>query len=459
MMRYAPSVPDRIPNKFPHDEAATASHATASGAAGTSPPSAAAELLDFLTLRLADGVGPTIFARAIARFGTPARALAATPSQLATLDRIGPATAERIRRSFDDARDQARRTLDRCAELSIDLITLRSPRYPPTLRLIPDPPPLLFARGTLPTAPEPAVAIVGSRRATHYGVEQAERFAAAFAQHQQLAVVSGGARGIDTAAHRATIRAGGRTVVVLGAGHASPYPPENEPLFASALDRGGAVLSELPPDTPPAKENFPTRNRIIAGLAIAVLVIEAPKRSGALITARLAVEEHNRDALAIPGRVDSDASAGTNHLIRTGGAGMVTSPIEAADALAAAAQQLLTAAAEAAAEHADAADDAASPAGIATTHPSTDTDGPAATLAAARPAAPAALHNPADIAQLSDIQQRILASLDGPTSWDDLSRRTGLDAATLRAQATLLEIRGLATRTGPGLDRRHPHTA
>lgn len=406
------------------------------------------DILNILALRLADGVGPATFFRALERFGSPEHALAAAPSAWAAVPRVGEKSAERIVRSFPAARDEAARTLDRCDALGLRVLTRACPDYPALLRLIDDAPPVLFVRGALAHAPEPAVAIVGSRKATAYGIEQAERFAAAFAQHHGLAVVSGGARGIDTAAHRAALRVNGRTVVVLGAGHACPYPPENTDLFDRVVHAGGAVLSELTPDTAPARENFPTRNRIISGLSLGVLVVEAPERSGALITARLAVEEHGRTALALPGRVDSPTSRGANALIRSGSAALVASPADAADELDRPGAALIAAALEHAptAQHASqSADHLFIPPTEAANPPSaSNTTAPATTTADPSLAA----------ANLSDRQRTILDALDGPTNWDDLARRTGLDVAVLRADATILEIRGLIRRTGSALERR-----
>jgi DNA processing protein len=215
------------------------------------------------------------------------------------------------------------------------LITIHDAGYPRLLRHIPDPPQLLWVRGELREDDALALAMVGSRRCTHYGREQADRFAADAAS-ADLCVVSGGAPGIDAAAHRAALRLGGRTLAVIGSGLSTPYPKEHHELFDQIADptaARGAVLSDLPMTAPTQPENFPRRNRIISGLSLGVLVVEAAARSGALITARLCVEEHGRELMAIPGRIDSKASEGCHRMIRQGWATLVTGGADVLDAL------------------------------------------------------------------------------------------------------------------------------
>ncbi len=188
------------------------------------------------------------------------------------------------------------------------------PRYPALLASIPSPPDL-DVRGTLEPADALAVAIVGARQATTYGIEVAETLAADLAA-RGVTIVSGLARGIDTAAHRGALEAGGRTLAVLGHGIAHVYPPENRAL-ADAIATHGALLSQFPATTGPLAHHFPARNRTLAGLALGVVVVEAAERSGALITAGLA-GELGREVFAVPGRITSPTSRGTNGLIRDG---------------------------------------------------------------------------------------------------------------------------------------------
>jgi len=189
--------------------------------------------------------------------------------------------------------------------------------YPPQLREDPDAPPMLYVRGALTTEDALAVAVVGSRDATSYGIGVAEEIAAELAS-RGVAVVSGLARGIDAAAHRGALRAGGRTIAVLGSGVDVIYPPGHERLAAEVIERG-ALVSQFPMGTPPRRFHFPVRNRLIAGLALGVVVVEAGVQSGALITARLAAEL-GREVMAVPGRVTSAVSRGVHGLLKDGAA-------------------------------------------------------------------------------------------------------------------------------------------
>ncbi len=196
-------------------------------------------------------------------------------------------------------------------------IALEDAEYPAQLRGIPQPPATLWARGTLATEDALAVAIVGSRHATPYGLEMAEGLAADLAAHG-VTVVSGLARGIDSAAHRGALSAGGRTIAVFGSGVDVIYPPENRRLAASIVEHG-ALLSQFEPGTAPLPQHFPQRNRVIAGLSLGVVVVEAAERSGSLITAGFA-GELGREVMAVPGRATSEQSAGAHRLIQDGAA-------------------------------------------------------------------------------------------------------------------------------------------
>jgi DNA processing protein len=187
--------------------------------------------------------------------------------------------------------------------------------YPKNLRNIYDPPQAIYVNGTLSPQDETAVALVGSRRASAYGMETCERLAYELAL-AGVTVVSGMARGIDSAAHRGALKAKGRTIAVLGSGHDNIYPPENAELYQK-IAGSGAVVTEFENDMPPLPRNFPLRNRIISGLSLGVVVVEAARNSGALITANLALEQ-GREVLAVPGKISSQTSAGTNELIKEG---------------------------------------------------------------------------------------------------------------------------------------------
>lgn len=205
--------------------------------------------------------------------------------------------------------------LDRVRDLGGRVMTWVDPRYPVHLRRIHDPPPVLYLLGDLPGDGARVIAVVGSRRATPYGAAVAARLATEFVRAGFI-VVSGMARGIDAAVHQAVVAAGGCTVGVLGCGVDVTYPPEHRALKA-AIRAGGALLSEVPMGSAPDPHHFPSRNRIISGMSLGVLVVEATAESGSLITARLALEQ-GRDVFAVPGNVGSPTSVGTNRLIKAG---------------------------------------------------------------------------------------------------------------------------------------------
>ena len=281
----------------------------------------------WLKLIRAEGIGPTLFGRLLDSFGDIERILGASVSELTKVEGIGYKTGEMIARSrsaFD-----AEKELALANKLGVWVIHLHDDRYPAALKAIYDPPPVLYVKGSLSRADALAMAVVGSRRCTHYGTEQANRFSHLLAS-AGFTIVSGLARGIDTAAHRGALASAGRTIAVQGCGLANVFPPENKALFEQIVENG-AVVSELPLTYEPLAENFPGRNRIIAGLSMGVLVVEATYRSGALISAQAAVD-NNREVMAVPGRIDSPASAGCHKLLRQG-ARLVDSIEEIMDAL------------------------------------------------------------------------------------------------------------------------------
>jgi DNA processing protein len=200
-------------------------------------------------------------------------------------------------------------------KLGVTIINIEDKRYPVLLKRITDPPAILYIKGQLQRTDSVAVAIVGSRRCSMYGRQQASRLGYMLSS-AGFTVCSGMARGIDSAAHQGALSAGGRTIAVQGCGLANVFPPENEKLFAN-ISESGACISELPLNSEPLSENFPPRNRIIAGMSLATLVIEAGLRSGAMITSKFAAD-YNREVMAVPGKVDSPLSKGAHQLIKNG---------------------------------------------------------------------------------------------------------------------------------------------
>jgi DNA processing protein len=275
--------------------------------------SLSANLHALLTLQLVPGLGPRLTGALLEKFGSAEAVVQAGPEQLGQVPRIGDKVAHDLY--------QAMREVDVAAEVEliqrhqVRLLALGSEEYPASLATIFDPPPLLYLRGNLQPNDANAVAIVGSRHCTAYGKRQAERLAAGLVQ-KGFTVISGLARGIDGAAHRGALKAGGRTVAVLAGGLSKIYPPEHAEL-ANEIQASGALLSEAVMQMEPMGQMFPARNRLISGLSRGVVVVEAAEHSGALITARSAGEQ-GRTVFAIPGPVDSPTSAGTHALLRQG---------------------------------------------------------------------------------------------------------------------------------------------
>jgi len=268
---------------------------------------------------LTDGVGPILFSRLIVRFGDAEKACSASADQLAAIKGISRESAERIARARDALAIDAE--IEAAAAQGVRLICRADADYPAGLAQIADAPIVLYVKGELQPTDAVALAVVGTRQCSIYGSEQARRFGGLLAE-AGFTIVSGLARGIDAFAHHGAVDAGGRSIAVLGNGLTEIYPAENRALADKLLQRG-AWLSELPMQAEVRRENFPSRNRIIAGMTLGTLVIEAPKRSGALITARLA-SEYNREVFAVPGRAQDPLAFGTNELIRRGYAKLTT---------------------------------------------------------------------------------------------------------------------------------------
>jgi DNA processing protein len=271
------------------------------------------EIKATLHLMLVPGIGPLLQRDLMEQFGSAQAILAAAPSELRRVSGIGP----QLSRAISEAKDQIDVDAEIlvCRQKGIAIMTQAASDYPRLLREIHDPPPILFRRGSLTSQDNLAIAIVGTRHATQYGRRQAERLAGSLAR-AGMTVVSGMARGIDAAAHQGALDAGGRTIGILASGVLNIYPPEHTEL-AERIVQQGVLLSESPSFSKPRPGSFPRRNRLITGMSVGVVVVEASERSGALVTANHATEQ-GRDVFAVPGRVDSRVSRGCHRLIREG---------------------------------------------------------------------------------------------------------------------------------------------
>ncbi|MFV0388166.1 MAG: DNA-processing protein DprA [Pyrinomonadaceae bacterium] len=269
---------------------------------------------EWISLNMTPGIGPRKATVLLERFGSAENVFHALRSELEQL-RLKPETILSIlKKEFHDA---AERELDAVRASGGDILILDDGVYPQLLREIPDPPITLYVQGDWRSCFDlPAVGIVGSRRCSTYGKNASTLLSRDLAANG-VCIISGFARGIDSAAHMGAIEAGGKTIAVFGTGTDSIYPKENASLQKQILDSGGAIVSQFPLGTPPLRENFPYRNRIISGLCYAVLLVEASEKSGSLITARLAAEQ-GREVLAVPGNITSKTSFGTNYLIKSG---------------------------------------------------------------------------------------------------------------------------------------------
>ena len=354
-------------------------------------------LVDTLRLALVPGVGPRIRQLLLERFGSARAVLGAAPGDLREVRGVGPKLVRKIVAAGEEIDAEGEIAL--CREHDVAILTEADVGYPRVLREIPDPPGVLFVRGELKGDDALAIAMVGTRHATPYGLRQAERLAGSLGR-AGLTVVSGLARGIDAAAHRGALGAGGRTIAVLASGVLNVYPPEHAKLAEEVMARG-ALVSESPPKFEPLGGSFPQRNRLISGLSLGVIVVEAPERSGALITARHAMEQ-GREVFAVPGRVDGRTARGCHRLIRDG-ATLVESVDDVLEQL-----------------------------------------GPLVE-AAPREDGPAVRH-PAEL-KLNEMEQQVLAAIGEETaSIDQLAARTGIPIPRLLSTISVLEMRRLVRR-------------
>lgn len=360
------------------------------------------DLADRLLLSLVSGVGPKLRRALLERFGSPSAALDAAPSELRSVPGIGPKLTSalvRARQEIDVAAE-----IELCRERQISIVAQNDPAYPRSLAEIHDPPGVLFVRGAIESCDALAIAIVGSRHATRYGLEQAERLAGSLSR-AGLTIISGLARGIDAAAHRGALAAGGRTLAVLGSGVLNIYPPEHQELAREVMAHG-AVISETPPRSAPVSGAFPQRNRLISGMSLGIIVVEAALQSGALITARHAMEQ-GREVFAVPGRVDNRMSRGCHQLIRDG-----AKLVETADDVLEELGPLVAAA--------------------------TRRDG-------------AVVHHPAELL-LNDAEQQVLAAIGAsPTSIDEVIAVSRLPTPQVLATLSVLEMRRLVRRLSGNL--------
>jgi DNA processing protein len=269
-------------------------------------------ITSWLTLKTAPGVGNLLCARLVQHFGSPDDVLAADADALLQVEGITPRLAGTIRRHR--APEWALREIDLARRKGYGIITPQDRLYPALLHQIPDPPPVLFCYGHIEQHAFP-VAVVGSRRATHYGVDATRRLCVQLVQ-SGATVVSGMALGIDTAAHQGALSGGGRTVAILGSGLNQVYPKQNAGLF-HRIAENGCVMTEFFSHDAPEPHHFPMRNRIISGMSLGTVVVEAARKSGSLITARLAAEQ-NREVFAVPGSIHAATARGTHDLIKQG---------------------------------------------------------------------------------------------------------------------------------------------
>ncbi|MFN9602116.1 MAG: DNA-processing protein DprA [Planctomycetota bacterium] len=361
----------------------------------------------YLQLTLVPGIGPRIMSRLLAHFGTASAVLGATLKQLGEVERVGPKLAISIRDSCTNG--LVEKVLDHCLEHEIDLLYPNDGRYPHLLREIATPPLLLYAKGSFSKSDDFAIAMVGTRHATHYGRVMAERLARGLSS-LGATIVSGLARGIDAVCHETAMNSGGRTIAVLGSSISDIYPPEHRKLAERIVEQG-LLLSETHPFAQPKAGVFPQRNRIISGISLAVVVVEAADRSGSLITASHA-REQGRDVMAVPGPAPSRTSRGCNQLIRDG-AVLIQDAQDVVEQLGP----------------------------VAKSFPSSSG---------------LEVKTPAEL-QLNDVEQSVLGAIESlPTDIDAVIARSGLPVPRVLSTLSVLELRGFIVRSGGrSVARRH----
>jgi DNA processing protein len=279
----------------------------------TAPTPASREGTYWLALALTQGLGPTRIKKLIEHFGTAERVFQASLTELEAMG-MRAVSAQSI--ATGKSLELAQQECGKAVEARARIISLSDPEYPARLKEIYDPPVVLFVKGSVEVLAQPGIAMVGTRHPTPYGSGMAERLSTDLAS-RGLVIISGLARGVDTASHRGAVAAKGRTVAVLGTGIDVMYPKENSRLAEQIVALGGALITEFPVGTSPTPQNFPIRNRIISGMSAGVLVVEAAEYSGTRITSRCALEQ-NRDVYAVPGNVTNKNSWGPNTLIKQG---------------------------------------------------------------------------------------------------------------------------------------------
>jgi DNA processing protein len=373
-----------------------------------------ADIGTWLALKSVPGVGNLVYKQLIVKFASPEKVFSATEAELTAVEGVSPRLARAVRthRPGSGIREEIRRA----GQLGCRIIPFDHPDYPSLLRHIPDPPPYLYVRGRFPFF-DNSIAFVGARKASGYGMAAARRLAGELAA-MGWTIVSGMARGIDTAAHKGALEAGGRTVAVMGSGFAEIYPPENR-MLCDRIGEQGAVISEFSVNEPPNAYNFPARNRIISGMTLGTVVVEASAKSGSLITARLAAEQ-GREVFAIPGSIHSHTSQGTHSLLKQG-AKLVTAVDDIIEEFARVQVQRTVDGIETSAENPGSPDEK---------------------RPLPHPAGSAGL--PAD---LSPEQLAVLTIIDAyPAHIDDLCRKSGVDAGRLSGLLLTLELMGLITQ-------------